>query len=153
MLSTNRNNQNTFPESTINVSTGKMELKEIIGGGVRLASLDFFRGMVMVLLMIEASGLYRHWRRMTDTNSLMHSMAVQFSHHPWHGLHFWDLIQPAFMFMAGTAMAFSLTKQTLNGSSWGQQAKHALKELVAIFWGVLDYAVREIVYHSNFGMY
>jgi predicted acyltransferase len=73
----------------------------------------------------------------------MHSLAIQFDHAEWHGLHFWDLIQPAFMFIAGTAMAFSLTKQTAKGSTWKQQATHAFRRSWWLFfWGVLDYAVR-----------
>jgi len=32
--------------------------------GVRLASLDFYRGLIMVFLMLESTGLYEHWVRM-----------------------------------------------------------------------------------------
>ena len=111
--------------------------------GNRLASLDFYRGLVMVLLMLESTGMYEHFFDDSSAGSWMHSLAIQFTHHPWHGLHFWDLIQPAFMFIAGTAMAFSLTKQTASGRSWSQQFKHALKRSGWLFfWGVLDYAVR-----------
>lgn len=121
----------------------KNNLKKIIGGGVRLASLDFYRGLVMVLLMLEASGLYEYGRTLSKPGSFIHSLAIQFDHAQWHGLHFWDLIQPAFMFIAGTAMAFSLTKQTAKGSTWKQQAEHALRRSWWLFfWGVLDYAVR-----------
>jgi predicted acyltransferase len=121
----------------------KNNLKKIIGGGVRLASLDFYRGLVMVLLMLEASGLYEYGRTLSKPGSFIHSLAIQFDHAQWHGLHFWDLIQPAFMFIAGTAMAFSLTKQTAKGSTWKQQAQHALRRSWWLFfWGVLDYAVR-----------
>ena len=124
-------------------STGKNGLEKVIEVGVRLASLDFYRGLVMVLLMLEASGLYDHVVGITKPTSFIHSIAIQFTHYPWHGLHFWDLIQPAFMFIAGTAMAFSLTKQTDKGRSWKQQAKHALKRSWWLFFlGVLDYAVR-----------
>lgn len=109
----------------------------------RLASLDFYRGLVMVLLMLESSGLYNHIVTNTSPDSFVHLFVSQFTHAEWHGLHFWDLIQPAFMFIAGTAMAFSLTKQTAKGASWKQQAKHALRRSWWLFfWGVLDYAVR-----------
>lgn len=121
----------------------KNNLKKVIGGGVRLSSLDFYRGLVMVLLMLEASGLYEYARTLSKPGSFIHSLAIQFDHAQWHGLHFWDLIQPAFMFIAGTAMAFSLTKQTAKGSTWKQQASHALRRSWWLFfWGVLDYAVR-----------
>ncbi len=129
----------TRPLSGIAVGT---ELKKTIGKGQRLASLDFYRGLVMVLLMVESTRLYGYVLKMSGPDSLLHSIAVQFTHHPWHGLHFWDLIQPAFMFIAGTAMAFSLTKQTAKGRSWAQQTQHALKRSWWLFfWGVLDYAV------------
>ena len=121
---------------------GTSEIKTIQKGN-RLASLDFYRGLVMVLLMFESSGLYDHLNEHTQEGSFLHSIAIQFTHYPWHGLHFWDLIQPAFMFIAGTAMAFSLTKQTAQRLSWNHQAKHALKRSGWLFfWGVLDYAVR-----------
>lgn len=125
-----------------NITSGIPEI-QIIEKGNRLASLDFYRGLVMVLLMLESSGLYDHLTEHTSEGSFIHSIAIQFTHYPWHGLHFWDLIQPAFMFIAGTAMAFSLTKQTARGISWNQQAVHALKRSWWLFfWGVLDYAVR-----------
>ncbi|MDQ6902996.1 MAG: DUF5009 domain-containing protein [Bacteroidota bacterium] len=124
------------PLTTISVS-------KIIQRGNRLASLDFYRGLVMVLLMLESTGLYDHLAEHSSERSFLHSVSMQFTHHLWHGLHFWDLIQPAFMFIAGTAMAFSLAKQTSQGISWNQQAKHALKRSSWLFfWGVFDYAVR-----------
>ena len=143
MPSSNKYKPDTLSENTIGVSSDKNELEKIIGMGVRLASLDFYRGLVMVLLMFEASGLYEYVISMTEPSSFTHLFAIQFTHYPWHGLRFWDLIQPAFMFIAGTAMAFSLTKQTDKGRSWKQQAKHAIRRSWWLFfWGVLDYAVR-----------
>jgi len=129
--------------NTFTTLPGSNELKSVIGKGIRLASLDFYRGLVMVLLMFEASGLYDHVLDMLKPNSFSYSIANQFTHYPWHGLHLWDMIQPAFMFIAGTAMAFSLTRQTAKGSTWNEQAKHALKRSGWLFfWGVFDYAVR-----------
>ncbi|MDE3183869.1 MAG: DUF5009 domain-containing protein [Bacteroidota bacterium] len=97
----------------------------------------------MVLLMLESTGLYEHLLRMSTPGSFLHSLSIQFTHYPWHGLHFWDLIQPGFMFIAGVAMAFSLYKQTANGVTWNKQFSKALKRSGWLFfWGVLDYAVR-----------
>ena len=110
--------------------------------GARLMSLDFYRGLIMVLLMVESTLLYDHLEEITK-GTLMHAAVSQFFHHPWHGLRFWDLIQPGFMFIAGTAMAFSLYKQTTAGVPWSRQARKALKRSGWLFfWGVLDYAVR-----------
>src|SRR6187549_2736352 len=47
------------------------------------------------------------------------------------------------MFMAGTAMAFSLTRQWSNGVSWRKTFQKTLKRSGWLFFfGVLDYAVR-----------
>ncbi|HZI68245.1 MAG TPA: heparan-alpha-glucosaminide N-acetyltransferase domain-containing protein, partial [Hanamia sp.] len=119
------------------------ELAKASAKGQRLASLDFYRGMIMVLLMLESTGMYEHLLHMSAKESFLHSVAIQFTHYPWHGLHFWDLIQPGFMFIAGVAMAFSLYKQTANGVPWSRQFSKALKRSGWLFfWGVLDYAVR-----------
>lgn len=121
----------------------KARATEVIKKGARLLSLDFYRGLVMVLLILESTGMYEHWLDMSKSGSFANSLAEQFTHARWHGLHFWDFIQPAFMFIAGTAMAFSLTKQTAKGRPWKEQAIHAIKRSWWLFfWGVLNYAVR-----------
>jgi len=52
-------------------------------------------------------------------------------------------VQPVFMFVAGTALAFSLRKQRQN-LTWGQSFRKILKRCGWLFfWGVLDYAVRK----------
>jgi len=108
----------------------------------RLLSLDFMRGAIMVLLALESTGLYEHLFKATD-GTIANKFFLQFFHHPWNGLRFWDLIQPSFMFMAGVAMAFSLHKQEQKGMSWNESLKKTLKRCFWLFfWGVLDYAVR-----------
>ncbi len=109
----------------------------------RLLSLDFMRGFIMVLLALESTGLYEHLSDASN-GTWLHNLMQQFFHHPWHGLHFWDLIQPGFMFMAGVSMAYSLSKQQREGYSWNRSFKKVLKRCALLFfWGVLDYAVRE----------
>lgn len=111
-------------------------------GAQRLLSLDFMRGLIMVLLALESAGLYEHLSRASE-GSLFSPLLQQFFHHPWHGLRAWDLVQPAFMFMAGAAMAFSLHRQQQKGFTWGQSFQKTLKRCGWLFfWGVLDYAVR-----------
>lgn len=107
----------------------------------RLLSLDFMRGLIMVLLMLESTRLYD---RLLELNSTpLHALALQFHHHPWHGLRFWDLIQPGFMFIAGTALALSLDRQAAAGVAWHTSFTKALKRSGWLFFfGVLDYAVR-----------
>ena len=108
----------------------------------RLLSLDFLRGFIMILLAIESTGLYDYLFE-HSSGTAFNRFIIQFTHHPWHGLHFWDLVQPSFMFMAGVAMAFSLNKQWANGVSWAQSFRKILIRCGWLFfWGVLDYAVR-----------
>jgi predicted acyltransferase len=109
----------------------------------RLLSLDFLRGLIMVLLALESTQLYHHLSNATE-GSFLHGVIEQFEHHPWNGLRFWDLIQPGFMFIAGTAMAYSLTNQQEQGLSWKQSFYKTLRRSGWLFfWGVLDYAVRK----------
>jgi len=108
----------------------------------RLLSLDFMRGFIMVLLALESTGLYEHLFDATEGNFL-NGFFLQFFHHPWNGLRFWDLIQPGFMYMAGVAMAYSLHKQQQSGMSWQRSFKKILGRCALLFFfGVLDYAVR-----------
>ncbi len=105
----------------------------------RLTSLDFFRGMTMFLLVGEATGLYEHLRVPALNGTLLGAIGLQLEHHPWNGLHFWDLIQPFFMFIVGVAMPFSFDKRWQRGDSWGKTLRHALARsgLLLLFgWGL-----------------
>ena len=96
----------------------------------------------MVFLMLESTRLYDNLSELTEGSSI-HFLVIQFFHHPWNGLRFWDLIQPGFMFMAGTAMAYSLSRQQQTGMSWNESFLKTFKRSGWLFfWGVLDYAVR-----------
>jgi predicted acyltransferase len=108
----------------------------------RLASLDFLKGMTMILLALESTLLFEHLLPIVK-DGWASNMLNQFFHHPWNGLRFWDLVQPTFMFVAGVAMAFSMKKQR-QSHTWGQSFIKILKRCGWLFfWGVLDYAVRK----------
>lgn len=98
----------------------------------RLFSLDVFRGMTMFLLMAEAAGVYY---ALTDyfPNGVGHQIIEQFHHHPWHGLRFWDLIQPFFMFIVGVAMPFSYQSRIKKGDSWNDAFRHILRRCFILF--------------------
>ena len=109
----------------------------------RLLSLDFMRGLIMVLLALDSTGF---WEQILEASNgtLLYGFFIQFTHHPWNGLRFWDLVQPSFMFIAGTAMAYSLHKQRQAGLSWNRRFRKILKRSFWLFfWGVLDYAVHK----------
>lgn len=92
----------------------------------RLLSLDFLRGLIMVLLALGETGLFDYLNEHSEGNG-SHLFFKQLVHHPWNGLRFWDLVQPSFMFMAGTAMAFSLHKQWSSGVTWNESFIKILK--------------------------
>jgi heparan-alpha-glucosaminide N-acetyltransferase len=72
-------------------------------GPRRYLALDAYRGFIMLLLASEGLGF-----SMLKGDPTWGRVAGWFDHVPWEGLVFWDLIQPAFMFMVGVAMPFAL---------------------------------------------
>ena len=102
-------------------------------GRGRLVSLDAFRGLTMFLLVAEGAGLYHSLQNPAVESSILHNLVMQFTHHPWNGLRFWDLIQPFFMFIVGVAMPFSIGKRFERGDTWGQVFRHVLYRSVMLF--------------------
>ena len=108
----------------------------------RMQSLDFFRGLIMFLLVIESTGLFKILY-LNSKDSFLEYFFVQFQHHQWNGLRFWDLIQPGFMFIAGTAMTFSLHSMRQKGVSSNAITKKMLVRCFwLLFWGLLLYGVK-----------
>ena len=91
----------------------------------RVTSIDFFRGFTMFLLAGEATELYGQLEK--SHAGFVHFIGTQLSHHEWHGLHFWDLIQPFFMFIVGVAIPFAVTNRLKKGDSIRTITVHAIK--------------------------
>ncbi|TDQ76345.1 acyltransferase family protein [Sphingobacterium yanglingense] len=91
----------------------------------RLISLDIMRGLIMILLCGESCLLYQRIKDLGPDSGIS-GFIDQFFHHPWHGLHFWDLVQPAFMFIAGVAMYISYHSKKSKGSTWKANLGHIL---------------------------
>ncbi|WP_212006160.1 acyltransferase family protein [Chitinophaga sp. HK235] len=89
----------------------------------RLLSLDVMRGVIMILLAAESAHLYWSLDSLSSTG-FFHEIVQQFFHHPWNGLRGWDLVQPAFMTMAGAALYISWHYKSLQGVTWQQNFKH-----------------------------
>jgi len=104
----------------------------------RLFSLDLFRGITMFLLVGEGTRLYDSVFEISKPGGVIWTIALQFQHHPWNGLRFWDLIQPFFMFIVGVAMAYSITKRQAGGSSWMETFWHFLVRcLTLLLFGII----------------
>lgn len=134
----------------------------------RLVSLDAFRGFIMFLLAAHGLGISRLASTAEDSplwkvldRERMDWIAFHFRHPPWQssfvpGIHdatlghpwlhvgvgFWDLIQPAFMFMVGVALPFSLASRASTGQTPFQRGRHALiRSVVLVLMGVFLYSV------------
>lgn len=108
----------------------------------RLMSLDFFRGATMFLLIAEFTHLFSLMYDPSLEGSFIYTIGEQFQHHPWHGLRFWDLIQPYFMFIVGVAMPYSLSGRKKNGQTKSQIFRHALqRSFILLFLGWALYCI------------
>ena len=108
----------------------------------RLLSLDFLRGLIMVTLMLGETGFFDKLYH-AFPNGFTRLLNTQFVHSEWRGLHFWDVILPAFMLLAGTAMAYSYARQQQLHYTWRQSFLKVLKRSFwLLFWGILIYSVR-----------
>src|SRR5690606_12619518 len=82
----------------------------------RLISLDAFRGFIMTTLAAHGFGFASF-----AGHPQLGWLGAQFEHVAWEGVVFWDLIQPAFMFMVGLAMPYAFKARERRhgpGSVW-----------------------------------
>lgn len=98
---------------------------------VRLASLDAFRGLTMLYMASEIWRLPNLARKFPD-NPAWQFIAWHTSHVAWAGGSAWDLIQPAFMFMVGVALPFSVANRRARGQNLKQLWRHALWRAVVL---------------------
>ena len=86
----------------------------------RLTSLDAYRGFIMLAMASGGFGFAKVALKFSDSSrwsGLWNVLAHQSDHVPWTGCGFWDLIQPAFMFMVGVALPYSYAARQAKGDS------------------------------------
>ena len=99
---------------------------------MRQVSLDAYRGLIMLTLL--CGGIFQS----LAGHPIWGWLARQNEHVEWEGAVYWDLIQPAFMFMVGVAMPFAFAARAARGDTWGSQARHALRRAaMLVLIGVL----------------
>jgi heparan-alpha-glucosaminide N-acetyltransferase len=86
----------------------------------RYLALDAYRGFIMLVLVSGGFGL----AELAARRPAFAGIANQFDHMPWEWIAFWDLIQPAFMFMVGVAMPFALARRLEQGATQRQLFGH-----------------------------
>ena len=102
----------------------------------RLTSLDVFRGVTMLFMASEILHIPSVARRFPDS-ATARLFADQLDHRLWVGCAPWDLIQPAFMFMVGVALPFSIASRVARGQSFGRMVVHtAWRAAVLVALGI-----------------
>jgi predicted acyltransferase len=102
----------------------------------RVPSIDAFRGLVMFLMLAE---VMRLWTLHDAYPSSWFWSIVAFNtqHVDWQWLSLHDLIQPAFSFLAGASLPFSIASRMGKGESFGRMLGHAVRRsLILIFLGI-----------------
>jgi predicted acyltransferase len=93
----------------------------------RYVTLDAYRGAVLVLVVSGGFGLAALAPHPGDVH-----FPTWFNHAAWEGVLLWDLALPAFLFVAGVAMAFALARRRALGASSRQLCWHVASRLLAL---------------------
>ena len=93
----------------------KTEESAFSAPGSRLYSLDALRGFDMFWI-IGAEEIFHSLAILTGY-PLWVGMAEQLTHPAWNGFHFYDLIFPLFLFLAGVATPYSVGRDLENGKT------------------------------------
>ena len=102
----------------------------------RLVSLDALCGFDMFWI-VGGEGIVHACAELTGW-SVMLWASTQLRHVAWHGFVFYDMIFPLFLFIAGVAMPFSLTKRLEAGGDKRELMLHVVRRgLVLVLLGVI----------------
>jgi len=116
----------------------------------RLVSLDVFRGFVMVLMLGEVMRLFDVARAFPHS-LLWRVIAFNTQHVEWQGCSLHDLIQPAFSFLVGAALPFSIASRKMKGQTFGPMLGHAIRRaFILIFLGIFIRSLRSTQTYFTF---
>src|SRR5213075_1940855 len=108
----------------------------------RITSIDAFRGFVMFLMLAEAMQLWT-LHRAFPASRFWAFVAFNTTHVEWQGCSLHDLIQPAFSFLVGAAMPFSIAARSAKGQRFGRMLAHAVwRSFALIFLGIFLRSLR-----------
>jgi predicted acyltransferase len=102
----------------------------------RLYSLDALRGFDMFWIM-GAEDIFHSLAKATGS-LFWGRIANQFTHPEWNGFHFYDLIFPLFLFMAGVATPYSVGRDLEKGKSRTELLLRVIKRgLILVLLGII----------------
>lgn len=97
----------------------------------RVASVDAYRGLVMLLMMAEVLS-FQHVARSIPDSSFWAFLSFHQSHVPWVGCSLHDLIQPSFSFLVGVALPYSIASRRAKGLSFKSMLGSATKRAIIL---------------------
>ncbi len=102
----------------------------------RLASVDVYRGFVMLLMMAEILYLSQVSASVPESG-FWRFLAFHQSHVPWTWLALHDMIQPSFTFLVGVVLPYSVAARKNKGATSGNLLRHTIKRsLILICLGI-----------------
>jgi predicted acyltransferase len=102
----------------------------------RLYSLDALRGFDMFWIM-GGEAIFAGLATLTGW-PVLKWWATQLNHVAWHGFHFYDMIFPLFLFIAGISFPFSMAKRAAMNESRGSIYKHVISRgLILVLLGII----------------
>jgi predicted acyltransferase len=102
----------------------------------RLYSLDALRGFDMFWIM-GAEDIVKTMAKATGS-PFWNGFATELEHPAWNGFHFYDLIFPLFLFIAGAATPYSVGREIENGKSRSQLLTRVIRRgLILVLLGVI----------------
>ncbi|MCF7785404.1 MAG: DUF5009 domain-containing protein [Prosthecobacter sp.] len=97
----------------------------------RLLSLDALRGFDMCWILGLAALTEKVLQRTFPSSPIVTTIAAQFDHVPWAGFHFFDLIFPLFLFLAGVSLAIAVPRRVARDGQ-GATIRHLLARAVIL---------------------
>ena len=102
----------------------------------RLYSLDALRGFDMFWI-IGADEVFHELAKSTGSPFWV-SISTQFTHPSWNGFHFYDLIFPLFLFLAGVSTPYSIGRSLSEGKTKHQLLLRVIKRgLILVLLGLI----------------
>jgi predicted acyltransferase len=113
-----------------------MLLKTSLVPQQRLYSLDALRGFDMFWIM-GAEEIFHKLSEATGS-PFWNAISLQLTHPDWNGFHFYDLIFPLFLFLAGVATPYSVGRDIEKGKSKNELLWRVIKRgLILVLLGII----------------